>query len=288
MSKVNYHLMGNSVVINHKARTHVVRRGDARFDLIVAAIKENRLSDIPELVDTANAFAKQGLELVDGAVRIDGDSLPDSLNQRLLDLMEAQMPVEILVKFWQNLKKNPSFNSRKMLYAFLEHNGHPLTDDGCFIAYRGVRDDFKDQHTGTMDNSVGQIVSMPRDQVNDNPNDTCSSGLHVACFAYAKTFAPKLLEVKVNPADVVAVPVDYNGTKMRVCKFEVMAECEGMLDTPVYKQEEVKAEIEAKKAESKSHSLRGPDGRFIPKQAAAPVAPIVDKDDDLDGYYDSY
>jgi hypothetical protein len=31
--------------------------------------------------------------------------------------------------------------------------------------------------------------------------------------------------VKVNPADVVAVPTDYNGTKMRVCRFEVLEEC---------------------------------------------------------------
>lgn len=300
MSKVNYHLLGDSVVINHKARTTVVRRGDARFEPIVGAIRSGRLEQIPDMLDVSTLFIQKGLEIVNGSVRIDGDELPDSLNQRLLDLMDAQMPVDILVKFWHNLKKNPSFNSRKMLYAFLEHNGHPLTDDGCFIAYRSVREDFKDKHTGTIDNSVGNIIEMPREKVNDNPNETCSSGLHVACYDYAKGFASVLLEVKVNPADVVAVPVDYNGTKMRVCKFEVMAQCDALLSGPVYRAEEVKAKEEAKAAEaSKTHSLRGPDGRFIPKQAAAPVAPVVDDADDSDdddgddyydsdGYYDSY
>jgi hypothetical protein len=29
---------------------------------------------------------------------------------------------------------------------------------------------------------------------------------------------------KVNPADVVCVPVDYNGTKMRTCRFQVIQE----------------------------------------------------------------
>jgi len=34
-----------------------------------------------------------------------------------------------------------------------------------------------DNYTGTMDNSVGQIVSMPRQAVDNNRNQTCSNGL---------------------------------------------------------------------------------------------------------------
>jgi hypothetical protein len=30
--------------------------------------------------------------------------------------------------------------------------------------------------------------------------------------------------LKVNPADVVAIPADYNNTKGRACKYEVVAE----------------------------------------------------------------
>jgi Ran GTPase-activating protein (RanGAP) involved in mRNA processing and transport len=32
-----------------------------------------------------------------------------------------------------------------------------------------------------------------------------------------------MLEVKVNPRDVVAVPVDYNNAKMRVCEYVVLS-----------------------------------------------------------------
>jgi hypothetical protein len=166
--------------------------------------------------------------------------------------MEAQMPVDILTKFWRNLKANPSFNSRKMLYKFLEHNGHPLTEDGCFIAYRGVTEDFKDLHTQTFNNAVGQVVEVSRSEVDDNPNNTCSNGLHVACHDYAKGFGPKLIEVKVNPKDVVTVPVDYNGTKMRVCKFEVMAECENIRMEPVYQSFEDQAMAEEGEYEDQS------------------------------------
>lgn len=244
VGKVNYHLLTDSVVINHNARTQVVRRGDARFQPIVDAIRDKKLELIPDLVDTELVFARKGITLQDGSVLLDGDMLPESLGKRLLQLIEEQMPVDILVKFWKNLKANPSFNSRKMLYQFLEHNGHPLTEDGCFIAYRGITEDFKDVHTKTMSNAIGSVVEIPRSEVDDNPNNTCSHGLHVACYDYAKGFGQKLVEVKVNPADVVTVPVDYNGTKMRVCKFEVLAECENIRTESVYSlNSEVQAAI---------------------------------------------
>jgi hypothetical protein len=75
---------------------------------------------------------------------------------------------------------------------------------------------------------------MARDLVDDNPNNTCSAGLHVACFDYAKGFGSRLVEVKVNPRDVVCVPTDYNGTKMRTCRFEVVAECVKMRTEELY------------------------------------------------------
>jgi ribosomal protein S27AE len=123
-----------------------------------------------------------------------------------------------------------------MLFKFLEHNGHPITTEGNFIAYRAVRGDFLDKHTGTMNNAVGNVVEVPRSQVDDNPNNVCSHGLHVATLEYAKGFGTsgdRLLDVEVDPSDVVAVPTDYNGTKMRVCKFKVVAESKGLIDKPL-------------------------------------------------------
>lgn len=291
MSKVNYIVLGDSLVINHNHKTVNIKKGDVRFDQILTAIRENRLQDIPGLMSPADALAKKGLQLVNGAVQIEGQPLPEALNKRLLDLIETQMPTEILVRFWNNLKQNPSFNSRQMLYKFLEHNGHPLTEDGCFIAYRGIREDFKDKHTGTMDNSPGRVIEVSRESVDDNPNNTCSHGLHVACFDYAKGFGERLVEVKVNPKDVVAVPTDYNGTKMRVCKFEVLAECEMLIQGPVYKPETIKVEVAPPKTK---HSLRGPDGKFV-KKSEATMTSAKEQDEDVtddyyssDDYYDSY
>lgn len=169
------------------------------------------------------------MRLVNGqVVTPDGEALPIELNNRILEFKREGLPFTNLIKFWNNLKANPSYRSREQLFKFLEHNGHPLTEDGCFIAYRGVTSDFKDKHTGKFDNSPGAICEMPRTQVDDDPTRTCSAGLHVAAWEYASGFGETKIEVKVNPKDVVAVPVDYNGQKMRVCRFEVIQQCHDM------------------------------------------------------------
>lgn len=225
---VNYHILTNSMVLNFDGKTVAIHNSDARYAPILQAIKDDRLVDIPDLVDISKAYNKNGLELKDNLLWLDDEALPDSLSERILAFQQDQLPFEYLIKFARKLRKNPSFNSREQLYKFLEHNGHPITKEGNFIAYRGVTEDFKDIHTGKFDNRPGQICEMRRDEVDDNPNNTCSKGLHVACYDYAKSFGPKLIEVEVDPQDVVCVPTDYNGTKMRVCKFKVVAVAEKM------------------------------------------------------------
>ena len=230
---VNYHVLNESIVLNYEGKTQTVAVGDSRYEDILQCIRDNRLNDIPAIVDIITAInvdiGDTGIELRDDGLLWDGDTaLPAMLSERILKFKELKLPYGPLFAFWDRLKKNPSYNARQMLFKFLEHNGHPLTQDGCFIAYRGVTTEFKDAHSGKFDNTPGSVCEMPRDQVDDNPNNTCSAGLHVACFNYAKDFGAKLVEVKVSPEDVVCVPTDYEGTKMRTCKFEVLRECEVM------------------------------------------------------------
>lgn len=222
---INYTLLNESIVLNYDRKTIVVASGDERFEEVLACIREDRLQDIPGIVEIERRYDGDGLKLVDGVLHVNSEPMPIELSDHILKFRSQKLPYDALLRFWTNLKQNPSFNARKALFKFLQHNGHPITSDGCFIAYRGVRDDFKDKHTGKWDNSPGSVCEMDRNNVDDNPNNTCSTGLHVACFDYARGFGEKLIEVKVNPLDVVCVPTDYNGTKMRVCRFEVIAEC---------------------------------------------------------------
>ena len=239
---VAYHILNDSLVVNFDGKTEVIASGDKRYENVLEAIREDRLDDIPELVNLVAPLVKAGLDVRDGLIYVKDEPMPEALSKRIMNLVDKQLPVEYLYKFWENIKLNPSYNSRQMLFDFLEHNGHPITQDGCFIAYRGVTNEFLDCHTRTFDNSPGAICEMPREQVDDDPTKTCSSGLHVACHNYANGFGSKTIEVKVNPKDVVAVPKDYNGTKMRVCKFEVIQECEGMRNEDIYNEDNINYE----------------------------------------------
>jgi hypothetical protein len=233
---MNYIILPQSLILNHEGTTTTINRADGRYDKVLEKIKENKLEEIVPLLSIVKNLTDNGFCVVDGIVHIEDEPLPESLSQRVLDFYNNGLPFQPLLKFWAKLKNNPSFNSRQMLYKFLEHNGHPITTEGNFIAYRAVRTDFLDKHTGKMDNSLGNVVAIDRSKVDDNPNNVCSHGLHVATMSYAQSFASgddKLLDVEVDPSDVVAVPTDYNGTKMRVCKFKVVAESQGLIEKPL-------------------------------------------------------
>lgn len=206
-----------------------IGKSDGRFERAKQLLKSGDHVSLEKLLDVSRAIAlvSRGKFVVrDGLIQIDGQALPNTLSDRLLALVDAGEDTTPLEKFWDNLSENPSEGSRKDLFAFLEANNVPLTPDGHFIAYKKVRNDFKDIHSGRFDNSPGKVVEMPREDVDSDSNVTCSRGLHVAAFDYAanrfgSTSEPLLL-VKVNPRDVVSVPPDYNQQKMRTCRYEVL------------------------------------------------------------------
>jgi hypothetical protein len=76
-----------------------------------------------------------------------------------------------------------------------------------------------------MDNSVGMIVEMERNRVDDDKNVTCSTGLHFCGMSYLSHFGgARTVIVKINPRDVVSIPTDYNEAKGRACRYEVIGE----------------------------------------------------------------
>jgi len=93
------------------------------------------------------------------------------------------------------------------------------------LAYKKVRDNFMDVHSGTMLNAPGCIVEMERNKVDDDKNNTCSTGLHFCAESYLRSFGgERTVIVKINPADVVSIPSDYNDAKGRACRYEVIGE----------------------------------------------------------------
>ncbi|MNH59423.1 hypothetical protein D3C76_102760 [compost metagenome] len=216
------------------------------FGTLAKALKEQNTKVIKEivglkfnLIQAINSFGDGKVGFEEGElfyVNQSGEksNVDTKLTAKIKSLIHAGASAEILVKFLDNLIGNPDRRAVQDFYDFLIVNNLAMTDDGHFLAYKIVRDDFKDLYTGTMDNSPGKVVSMDRSKVNPDPNHTCSYGLHICSKDYLPHYGgfygsgskSKILVVKVNPADVVAFPKDYRNAKARVCSYTVLGTIE--------------------------------------------------------------
>lgn len=150
-----------------------------------------------------------------------------------------------LIKFLDRLMTNPVPRAITGLFDWNGfEGGHLAIDaDGYFIGYKSVlpADDgptpadpaerlYKSSSSGTATSDgveyhgqipqrVGSVVTMDPKVVRPGPE--CSTGLHVGSWDYASGFAGGnfVMEVRVDPGDVVNVP--YDRGKMRVVKYEV-------------------------------------------------------------------
>jgi hypothetical protein len=165
----------------------------------------------------------------DGAVYYKGEQVHNYCIERAIAFMREQKPYKALLKFFDRLQANPSQRAVGELYRFLEHKNMPITPDGCFLAYKGISLDYKDKYSNKFDNSVGKVLEMQRNKVDDDANRGCSQGFHAGSYEYADSYCGsngRLMLVKIDPADVVSVPHDCECQKLRTCRYEVVSELE--------------------------------------------------------------
>ena len=225
-----YLIQGKNIVVIVDNQPYTITSTHIGYEKIKVAIKDNDWDTVREVVDPK----KQILNYGKGQVAIQGDKvfwkdreMHGVLTERLIGMYQDGFPVEPLIAFMENLMENPSKRAVEELYGFLEKGNLPLTPDGHFLAYKKVRADFLDIHSGTMSNAPGTVVEMERNSVDDDANRTCSSGLHFCSKEYLNHFGDstsRTVILKINPRDVVSIPADYNATKGRACRYEVIGE----------------------------------------------------------------
>ncbi len=94
-----------------------------------------------------------------------------------------------------------------------------------------------DKYSGTLNNKPGSKLRVPRQAVDDNRANQCSKGLHVGALDYVGWYGSsgdKLIVVKVDPADVVSVPLDSHAQKCRTAAYEVLRDFDGELTKALY------------------------------------------------------
>lgn len=222
---------------------YTVKNTDDRFTVVKRYIENNNPESISSLFNTykkveeiTEGKIKKG---VNGTLMIEDDEMPPELATKIKQLAMSDYDPTPFVKFWQRLKKNPSENSRRQLYLFIENCNCNITADGQFIVYKGVNTDLRSLHHSTHRTKAGQTIDLvhtpgteieiPRDEANDNPSQDCSFGLHCAPWCYVNRYygSNHKVELLVDPAFVVSVPRKDLGEKMRVCKYRILRAMKG-------------------------------------------------------------
>jgi hypothetical protein len=231
---IPYLIQGKNIILVVDGKSHTISKDThISYGRIVEALKEQDWESLRDLVEPRQVIIDYG----NGYVGINGNTVTwkgqpfhNALSSRMIEMLQDGFPIDPMVRFMENLMENPSKRSVDQLYGFLEKNKLPITEDGYFLAYKRVREDYLDIHSGTIDNSVGQYVEMERNLVDDNPDSTCSTGLHFCSEGYLGAFGSShqpVMILKINPAHVVSIPSDYDGAKGRCEAYEVVAEVNG-------------------------------------------------------------
>jgi hypothetical protein len=189
-----------------------------------------------------------------GAIYLDGSEVNNAITEQILRFMEVGEDFEPLVNFFEKLLANPNEHSREQLYRWLQAAKLTITPEGLIVGYKGVSGPAEEggpyrsvmsgeevvlvdgeEVTGQVPQPIGAIIEMKRDDVKHDPRVGCAPGLHVGTFDYASTWTTvsAVLEVHVDPVDVVSVPTDSSDQKMRVRQYQVIGVIEKAHEAPV-------------------------------------------------------
>ena len=252
-----YMIQGTNIVVVINNQPHTISKTHVSYEKVKEAIRTGNWDVVKKIIDPEKMVLNygQGRVAIQGEKLFwDGHEMHNALSRRMIQMVQEDFPIEPLVLFMENLQRNPSFRAVNELYGFLEKSSLPITPDGCFLAYKKVRDDYMDVHSGTVSNKPAYVfideekaampltsgkkkevsvaiengvtvVSMLRNMVNDDKNQTCSEGLHFCSKEYLEHFGgERIVILKINPQDVVSIPTDYNNSKGRACRYEIIGE----------------------------------------------------------------
>lgn len=238
---------GESIAVFYNGVIYNANDGHPNFERIRNAIHMQLDAEkFLALFDTGQAVRERfnavsdRVQVTGNSIVFDGQVVNNTLTKHIVrSLDEGNDNFAPFINFLIKVESNPVFDSREHLWRWLESENFTLTDEGNILGYKSVYTNgaatFKSVSSGTASvngksqtgqivQSIGDTVTMPRAKVTLNPSQACSHGLHVGTYGYASDFSgDTILEVVVDPADVVSVPHDCSGNKMRVCRYVVKA-----------------------------------------------------------------
>lgn len=227
-------ILPNSVVIAVDGKPRTIDTSHPAYKAIVQAIHDRDIKRAYTLMQPREAI----VAFSEGMVRVekrqvfwDGNEVTNtSIGKRLVALLLKgdKANLQRLSLFMDKMFQNPSARlvQSGRIYDFMAYSDIEIDDDGDIILYKSVRGNYMDKHSGTVNNTPGNIVRMARSFVNDDNSDLCSYGLHVCSLAYLKQcfghLGQRVVRCKLNPKDIVSITNDYGSSKIRCCEYLVL------------------------------------------------------------------
>jgi hypothetical protein len=221
---------GDNLTVSLSGRIYNVEGSHPNYCAVLSALKAGNAAKLKNLLDVARAvetFAGGKVRVQNGGVFFGNRQLHGTVVNRILSFMSDGLPRKPLFNFVEKLMQNPSARSVEQLYDYLELYKMPICEDGDFLAFKAVRHDFRDKHTGRFSNKPGNVLEMPRNEVDDDADLGCAAGWHCGAATFVASFGSdndRFVLVKVNPRDVVSCPKDSSYQKLRVCRYEILRE----------------------------------------------------------------
>ena len=226
-------LTHQSLTVLLDGRAIAIPSTHANFTEILEHINDNEPDAIRALIDvkeTISKFTQGKIEINDRVLSYAGRELNSSLATKIIEFVREGNPdlATPLINFLDKVMENPSYRAVTGLYDWVAASNMPIAPDGDIYAWKIVNAQFMDYHTGTYDHTPGNTVSEPRNFCDEDPDQTCSRGLHFCSFGYLPHYRNdedrRVILVKINPKNVVAVPRDYQNAKGRCCEMTVVQE----------------------------------------------------------------
>jgi hypothetical protein len=240
-----------TVVMNNESLTLRKSESETNFNLALEALKAEDWDALYQAMRPVKAYVAkvQGVEIKDNAVYWNGSIMHNVLSDRILEFALQGLDHKPLCMFLNKLMANPSSRAVEELYKFLEHKHLPITENGNFLAYKGVQKNWysitagatkltkgKVDSDGRIYNGVGEEIECLRNAVDDDKDRGCSYGLHAGSVEYAVSFgrSGQAVIVEINPKDVVSIPTDCSYQKLRTCAYKVVGTYDAPLSAPIY------------------------------------------------------
>lgn len=224
--------------------------------------------DVLDLFDVAATISREFQRLSDrvavkdGQILLDGDPVHGTLQEQILDFVDAGEDFAPLVNFYEKLLSNPLGDVREGVYDWIkgqtENGALTITPEGNLLGYKGFNSQRPEWREGVdtvyvpsrrgegvvngrdvessefIEQIPGDTVEMPRSKVLNAPSQECGTGLHIGTWTYAQSFASVVMLVEFNPRDIVSLPDNNSSWKLRVCRYKVVGPVTEPLTVPVY------------------------------------------------------